>query len=72
MKPFGASFACDALWPSVLTPLRSAVSMHLYREESDWFPELRRSGESTMQARLSRRFREEFERYMGEQLEPSR
>src|SRR5271155_34414 len=27
MKPFGASGACDALWPHVLTPRFSAVSM---------------------------------------------
>jgi iron-sulfur cluster repair protein YtfE (RIC family) len=48
--------------------LRSAVAMHMYREESDWFPELKESGESTMQAKLTRRYREEFERYMGAQL----
>src|ERR1700732_2370791 len=27
IKPFGASGACDALWPQVLTPRFSAVSM---------------------------------------------
>jgi len=51
-----------------LEHLRAAVAMHVYREESDWFPELRESGESTTQAKLSRRYREEFERYMGAQV----
>ena len=45
--------------------LRAAVTMHAYREESDWFPELRREGDAAMQSKLSRRFREEFERYTG-------
>ena len=49
-----------------LEHLRAAVSMHVYREESDWFPELRKAGDAAMQSKLSRRFREEFERYMGE------
>ena len=48
-----------------LEHLRAAVTMHAYREESDWFPELRREGDAAMQAKLSRRFVEEFERYMG-------
>jgi hypothetical protein len=45
--------------------LRSAVAMHVYREESDWFPELRRQGDPALQSKLSRRYSEEFERYMG-------
>jgi hemerythrin superfamily protein len=48
-----------------LDHLRAAVTMHAYREESDWFPELRREGDAAMQSKLSRRFREEFERYTG-------
>jgi len=48
-----------------LEHLRSAVAMHMYREENDWFPELRKSGEAVAQAKLSRRYKEEFERYMG-------
>ena len=45
--------------------LRSAVSMHMYREESDWFPDLRKDGDAAMQARLTRRYKEEFDRYMS-------
>jgi iron-sulfur cluster repair protein YtfE (RIC family) len=48
-----------------LEHLRSAVAMHVHREESDWFPELRKNGEAVFQAKLSRRYKEEFERYMG-------
>ena len=48
-----------------LEHLRAAVTMHAYREESDWFPALRREGDAAMQSKLSRRFREEFDRYMG-------
>lgn len=48
-----------------LEHLRSAVSMHVYREESDWFPELRKHGDSALQGKLSRRYKEEFERYVG-------
>ena len=47
-----------------LEHLRAAVALHVHREESDWFPELRRAGDAALQAKLSRRFREEFERYM--------
>ena len=48
-----------------LDHLQSAVTMHVHREESDWFPELHRTGDATVQAKLSRRYQEEFERYMG-------
>ena len=44
---------------------QSAVAMHVYREESDWFTELRKSGGAVAQAKLSRRYKEEFDRYMG-------
>ena len=53
-----------------LDHLQSAVAMHVYREESDWYPELRKSEESGMQAKLSRRYKEEFERYMREGPDP--
>jgi len=48
-----------------LDHLQSAVTMHVHREESDWFPELHRAGDATVQSKLSRRYQEEFERYMG-------
>jgi hypothetical protein len=48
-----------------LEHMLSAVAMHVYREESDGFPELHKSGEAVAQAKLSRRYKEEFDRYMG-------
>jgi len=48
-----------------LEHLRSAVAMHVYREERDWFPALRKHGDAAAQAKLSRRYREEFDRYLG-------
>lgn len=53
-----------------LEHLRSAVSMHVHREESEWFPELRKSSEAAAQAKLSRRYKEEFDRYLGDEVRP--
>ncbi len=49
-----------------LEHLRAAVSHHMYEEESKWFPELCKVGGATMQAKLSEKFAEEFDRYMGD------
>ncbi len=48
-----------------LEHLRAAVAHHIYEEESKWFPELGRTGDASLQARLTARYKEEFERYMG-------
>ena len=48
-----------------LEHLRAAVMHHVYEEESKWFPALREQGGAAKQSQLSRRFREEFERYTG-------
>jgi len=48
-----------------LDHLRAAVMHHVYEEESEWFPKLKGAGDSALQSRISRRFREEFERYMN-------
>lgn len=50
-------------WTDKLTHIRDAVAHHVYQEESDWFPEL--LDETTDQAILTRRYTEEFERYVG-------
>jgi hypothetical protein len=63
--------ALDAMAPmsqdylDKLEHIRSAVAHHVYEEESDWFPALSRQGDSMFQTRLSTRYSEEFERYMG-------
>lgn len=48
-----------------LEHLRAAVMHHVYEEESKWFPALRDTGDAAKQSQLSRRFREEYERYAG-------
>ena len=48
-----------------LEHLRAAVAHHIYEEESTWFPALADEGDASVQQRLSGRFAEEFERYMG-------
>ena len=48
-----------------LEHLRAAVSHHVYSEEKSWFPELRKNQDATLQARLTKRYAEEFARYMN-------
>ena len=48
-----------------LEHVRGAVAHHMYEEEDKWFVELSRSGDPAIQSRLSARYAEEFERYMG-------
>jgi len=48
-----------------LEHVRGAVAHHVYEEESKWFPALAAEGGAAMQTRLSARYTEEFERYMG-------
>ena len=48
-----------------LEHVRGAVQHHVYEEESTWFPALARTGDGVLQARLSSRYIEEFDRYMG-------
>ena len=48
-----------------LEHIRGAVAHHVYEEESDFFPQLRQSADSTMQTKLTRRYKEEYEKYVG-------
>lgn len=48
-----------------LDQIRSAVTHHMYEEESEWFPELKEKADAATQSRLTRRYREEIERYLG-------
>ena len=48
-----------------LEHIRGAVAHHVYEEESDFFPQLRQAADSTMQAKLTRRYKEEYEKYVG-------
>lgn len=50
-------------WADKLEHIRGAVLHHIYEEESGWFLELKRDYDD--QAFLTRRFREEYDRYDG-------
>jgi hemerythrin superfamily protein len=48
-----------------LDHIRGAVAHHVYSEEGTWFPDLVETAPPEVQAKLSARYKEEFERYMG-------
>jgi len=48
-----------------LEHLRAAVAHHVYEEESTWFPKLMSEADPAMKQRLTVRYEEEFNRYMG-------
>jgi hemerythrin superfamily protein len=48
-----------------LEHIRSAVAHHMYEEEGTWFPELRNKATAADQAKITQRYREEFQRYMA-------
>lgn len=48
--------------------LEGAVFHHVYEEEQHWFPKLRQSAPPADQEIMSQRYREEFERYMGDDV----
>ena len=45
--------------------LEGAVLTHVYQEESAWFPKLHEEAPAVDQEMATRRYKEEFERYMG-------
>lgn len=53
----------DQAWLDKWEHIEGAVLTHIYEEESSWFLELKESGED--QANLTRRYAEEYERYVG-------
>lgn len=54
-------------WMDKLEHIRGAVLHHMYEEEKDWFPELKKQAVDD-EFRLTQRFQEEFERYAGQIL----
>lgn len=52
-------------WREKLDHVKSAVEQHVYQEEDSWFPELIENAPPEKRAQLSRKYREEFERYCG-------
>ena len=49
-----------------LEHIRGAVAHHVYEEEGKWFLELKEKVPSAEQLKLSKRYQEEFSRYVGE------
>lgn len=48
-----------------LAHIRGAVAHHMYEEEGTWFLKLQEKATPETSARLTRRYEEEFSRYMG-------
>jgi hypothetical protein len=48
-----------------LEHIRGAVAHHVYEEEGTWFLEIKEKLPPDAQAKLSKRYQEEFERYVG-------
>ena len=49
--------------------LEGAVLHHVYEEEHDWFPKLKEEAAPADQAIMTQCYKEEFERYMGADLQ---
>jgi hemerythrin superfamily protein len=48
-----------------LEHIRGAVAHHMYEEEGTWFLELKEKAAADDQLKLTQRFKEEFDRYVG-------
>ena len=51
-----------------LEEIRSAVAHHVAEEEGEYFPQLKEDADSTLNSKLTRLYKQEFERYMGADL----
>ena len=49
-----------------LEEIRLAVAHHVYEEEANWYPELKKKAPPDEQAKLTARYAEEFDRYVGQ------
>ena len=47
-----------------LEHIQGAVARHVYEEESDYFPKLKEVADSALHPKLSRKYKEEFQRYV--------
>lgn len=47
-----------------LEAIREAVAHHMYEEEGTWYPELLRKAPAADQAKITKRYEEEFDRYV--------
>ena len=49
-----------------LKHIEGAVAHHVYEEESNWFLDLKTKTPSADQVKLTKRYQEQFARYMGD------
>lgn len=54
-------------WLDKLEHIRGAVTHHMYSEESDWFLDLKREVPADEQAMMTKRYRQEIERYAADE-----
>ena len=47
-----------------LEQIQGAIAHHVYEEESDYFPKLKEIADSALHSKLSRKYKEEFQRYV--------
>ncbi|MGA9026263.1 MAG: hemerythrin domain-containing protein [Steroidobacteraceae bacterium] len=59
LDPMSAEYA------DKLEHIRGAVAHHMYEEEGTWFLELQQKTPAAEQAKLTQRYKEEFDRYVG-------
>ena len=52
-------------WQDKGEHIRSALQQHIYQEESSWYPTLADKLSSTEKARMTERYNEEYQRYVG-------
>lgn len=52
-------------WRDKAEHIRSALQQHIYQEEDSWYPQLADKLSTAEKQRMTARFTEEYERYMG-------
>lgn len=57
---------CSQDYADKLAHIRGAVAHHMYEEESTWFQKLQERASPETMERLTRRYAEEFSRYVGQ------
>lgn len=52
-------------WLDKLGHIEGAVAHHVFEEEGNWYPDLAEKASNAVQAKITKRYKEEFDRYMG-------
>ena len=65
MASLGALPAMSQSYNDKLEAIREAVAHHMFEEEGTWYPDLAKSASTTEQAELTKKYSEEYNRYVG-------